>query len=320
MKKSQYTQIIAILITIILVVILFTQISLNDIITTLISINPIFLLAAFILYTGSYFLRAWRFHILLNEEIGIKDLFYIECVHNMMNNLLPARTGELSYVYLLKKMNNRTTGEGLATLVVARIFDFFGLAILFFMAILMINDIPGIIRNALWLIALFTIVLLIILVVLLYTGRTFVTSLKKTAERFHAEKNRLVNYTLRKSFDTVDSLEKIQIKKQGSFLLVLSIFIWGLNYLMVYLIITGMNLQLPFLIIILGGTFILLTTVLPVQGIGGFGTTETIWTLVFVPLGVSLDAAIISAFCYHIISIVFYGAIGIYGYIKLKSR
>jgi hypothetical protein len=237
----------------------------------------------------------------------------------MMNNLLPARTGELSYVYLLKKKNNRTTGDGLATLLVARILDFIGLAIIFFVSILLIKDVPGIIRNALWLIALFTIVVLVILAVLLFTGRAVLAFLQKIAGRFHIENNRVINYLLKKGNETVESLEKIQIKKGGLFLIVLSLLIWGLNYVMVYLLITGMNVQFPFLLVTVGCTFILLTTLLPIQGLGGFGTTETVWTLVFVPLGMSLNDAIISGFCYHIILIFYFIILGIYGWNKTRS-
>ncbi|MFA6363349.1 lysylphosphatidylglycerol synthase transmembrane domain-containing protein [Methanoregula sp.] len=314
-----YTKYIALILTIILVALLLTQVSLKDVITTLTQINPLYLLAGFVLYTCTYFFRAWRFHVLLNNEVSLGELFNIECVHNMMNNLLPARTGELSYVYLLKKKNNRTTGDGLATLLVARILDFIGLAIIFFVSILLIKDVPGIIRNALWLIALFTIVVLVILAVLLFTGRAVLAFLQKIAGRFHIENNRVINYLLKKGNETVESLEKIQIKKGGLFLIVLSLLIWGLNYVMVYLLITGMNVQFPFLLVTVGCTFILLTTLLPIQGLGGFGTTETVWTLVFVPLGMSLNDAIISGFCYHIILIFYFIILGIYGWNKTRS-
>ena len=177
-----YTKYIALLITIFLVVLLFTQVSVQNVIYTLIHINPAYLLAGFALYTCSYLFRAWRFRILLDDKVTMKDLFHIECVHNMMNNLLPARTGELSYIYLLKKVPNRTTGEGLATLVVARIFDFIALAILFFAAVILIKNIPIFIQNALWIIAIFTIALLAILFTLLWRGRTFVVSLQKIVD------------------------------------------------------------------------------------------------------------------------------------------
>jgi len=64
--------------------------------------------------------------------VGIRDLFKIVCVHNMMNNLLPARTGEVSYIYLINKVHERDISEGIATLVVARVFDFIVISGIFF--------------------------------------------------------------------------------------------------------------------------------------------------------------------------------------------
>jgi uncharacterized protein (TIRG00374 family) len=319
MRHKFPVKILALLITVVLLALLFTQIDLNDVITTLQNINPIYLLAGFMVYMCSYFFRAWRFHILLNREVGIKDLFDIECVHNAVNNLLPARTGELSYVYLLKRINNKTTGEGVATLVVARIFDLIALIILFFIATFLIITIPKIILDALWIIAIFAFFLFIILVLILTRGKKFVTGVQNVVRKLHCENNRGVNYLIRKGFETVESLDKIQMKKSFAALIASSLLIWGFNYFIVYLLMVGMNFQISILLVILGGTFILLTTVLPIQGIAGFGTTETIWTLVFVPLGLSLDQAIISGFCYHIVIILYFTILGLYGWVAIRE-
>jgi uncharacterized protein (TIRG00374 family) len=319
MKHKIPVKILALLITVILLALLFTQINLEDVITTLKNINPLYLIAGFILYTFSYFFRAWRFYILLNAEVGIRDLFNIECVHNAINSLLPARAGELSYIYLLKKINNKTTGEGIATLVVSRIFDFIALIFLFFIATVMVKDIPTNIIAVLWIIAGFTLFLVIILVLLLTTGKKFVILIQKTAEKLHIENNRGVNYLVRKGFETVESLDKIRMKKSMPALMASSLLIWGVNYFLVYLLMAGLNFQISLLFVVLGGTFIVLTSILPIQGIAGFGTTETVWTLVFVPLGLSVDQAIISGFCFHIIMILYFSVLGIYGAIKIKA-
>jgi uncharacterized protein (TIRG00374 family) len=320
MNSNLLTKILAVFLTLVLLVLLLTQINLEDVFITLRNIHPIYLIAGFILYAGSYFFRAWRFHILLNREVSIKDLFRIECLHNAINNLLPARTGELSYVYLLKRINNKTTGDGIATLVVARIFDFIALILLFFIATVLIIDIPKIIMDAVWIIAFFAIFLLAILIILVTRGKKFVLSVQKTSERFHGENIPGVNYFIRKGFETVESLDKIQMKKSITALMVSSLLIWGVNYCVVYLLMMGMNFQISILLVILGGTFILLTTVLPIQGVAGFGTTETIWTLVFVPLGLSLDQAIISGFCYHIVIILYFTILGLYGWNTIRVK
>ncbi len=318
MISKHLAKILAVFITVILLILLFTQIDLADVIITLQNINLIYLIAGFFLYICSYFFRAWRFHILLNREVSTKDLFSIVCVHNAINSLLPARTGELSYVYLLKKSNNKTVGDGIATLIVARIFDFIALIILFFIAIILIKDIPKIIMDALWIIAIFAVFLLIILVLLLFRGKNVIFYVQKTAERLHCETNRGVNYLLRKGHETVESLDIIPVKKSIAALLASSLLIWGFNYFIVYILMTGMNFRISVLLVILGGTFILLTTVLPIQGIAGFGTTESVWTLVFVPLGLSLDQAIISGFCYHIVIILYFTILGIYGWKTIR--
>lgn len=311
---------VAVLITVVLLALLFAQINVGDIIYTLKNINLILLIFGFVLYTFGYFFRAWRFHLLLHREVSINDLFTIECMHNAINNLLPARTGELSYVYLLKKMNNKTTGDGIATLVVARIFDFIALIFLFFLAVVLVTEIPEIIGKALWIIAGFACFLLLVLVLLLTKGKKFVTGVQKAVRKLHGENNTQVRYLIRKGSETAESLDRLPVKKNIRSVLLLSLLIWAVNYLVVYLLMWGMNFPISILLVILGGTFILLTTVLPIQGIAGFGTTETIWTVVFVPLGLSLEQAIISGFCYHIVIILYFTILGLYGWIMGRLK
>lgn len=99
--KKLIAKLLAVIITVILVALLLSQINLSDITTTLTSIDPIYIITGFILYLSSYFFRALRFHILLNNKVSIKHLFSIVCVHNMANNILPARTGEVFVMCIL---------------------------------------------------------------------------------------------------------------------------------------------------------------------------------------------------------------------------
>ena len=94
MTRQIIAKISAVAITVALLAILLSQIRIADIINTLAGIDPLYLIVGFVLYACTYFFRALRFHILLNRAVGIRDLFNIVCVHNMVNNILPARTGE----------------------------------------------------------------------------------------------------------------------------------------------------------------------------------------------------------------------------------
>ncbi|WP_269849783.1 lysylphosphatidylglycerol synthase transmembrane domain-containing protein [Methanosarcina horonobensis] len=104
----------------------------RGLIATIKNIDKTYLVLGFFLYVLSYLLRGLRFHILLDKKISLTDLFHIVCVHNMVNSILPARSGELSYIYILKKYHDKSTGEGVATLMVARVLDFITISLLFF--------------------------------------------------------------------------------------------------------------------------------------------------------------------------------------------
>ncbi len=57
-----------------------------------------------------------------------------------------------------------------------------------------------------------------------------------------------------------------------------------------------------------------------IYGIGGFGTIEAIWTLVYVPLGMTLNDAIISGFSYHLIILLYTLFLGLTGILCLRWR
>jgi glycosyltransferase 2 family protein len=310
MKQKNSIKVLAVLITIVLVSLLFTQVDLRDIITTLQNINPLYLLAGFLLYTISYVFRAWRFHILLNKEVSIRDLFHIECVHNMMNNLLPARTGELSYIYLLKKGSNRTTGEGIATLVLARIFDFVCIIVLFFIAAMFTKNLPQIILSTIWIIGLLLLFFIAFLAFLFHSKHPL-TYLKHFFHKVHLDQYKIGVYVLNKGTETITCLDKIRDRWIYSQIFLISLPIWLTNYLMVFVLMTGMNLNLPLQVVVLGSTFSLISTLLPVNGIAGFGTQEGFWVLIFVPLGLTLNSAIVSAFIVHIVIITYYVILGV---------
>jgi hypothetical protein len=322
MKYPTLTKAAAVLITIVLLAILLSQVNVADVIAILVSINPLYLVAGFFLYVCSYVFRTLRFHVLLKGEVGLGDLFRIVCVHNMVNSVLPARTGELSYVYLLKKVHQRTIGDGVATLVVARIFDFVIIVTFFFLAFLFMRDAPSALAGSAWVGGLVIVVVIILLALLLYSGRTFFGALKLVFEKFHIVRWNSGKYLLTKAEETVESLDTI--KSLGLFkylqLLLISCGIWLSLYSLIYLLVIGMGIPIAFLAVLFASTFSIISTVLPVQGIGGFGTVEGAWTIGFMLIGLTKADAIGSGFSYHIVVILYFVILGIYGLLALKSQ
>lgn len=321
MKHPRLAKTAAALLTVVLLAILLSQVSAADVVATLVNINPLYLVAGFLLYACSYFFRALRFQILLNGELGLKDLFRIVCVHNMINSILPARTGELSYIYLLKKVHQRSIGDGVATLVVARIFDFVVIVAFFLLALQLMKDIPSALVDIAWMGGILIVGLVSLLVFSLYSGKSLFYSMKSLFETFHLVRWKLGKYLLAKTEETMESFDKIKSPGLLKYfqLLLITCGIWLSLYLLIYLLVIGMGISVGFFVVLFASTFAIVSTVLPIQGVGGFGTIEGAWTIGFMLIGLTKADAISSGFSYHIVVILYFVILGIYGLLALKS-
>ncbi|MEK7500359.1 MAG: lysylphosphatidylglycerol synthase transmembrane domain-containing protein, partial [Patescibacteria group bacterium] len=72
--------------------------------------------------------RYWE---LLRRKTSIDHMTSVACLHNMLINVMPARTGDLSFPYFAHRFGV-PLGAGVGSLVVARVFDVFALATLLF--------------------------------------------------------------------------------------------------------------------------------------------------------------------------------------------
>src|SRR5712691_9946504 len=117
MKKK----ILALTLTVVLVWALLSQIDIRQMWSFIQEFSVRGLALGFGVYMLSYYFRALRWSQLIHsKEVGMGELFLVTSAHIMFNNLLPARSGELSYIYLLKKRHDLPGTEGLATLLVSR--------------------------------------------------------------------------------------------------------------------------------------------------------------------------------------------------------
>ena len=291
-----------------LVLLLLTQVEIADIFTLFFSIPIHYLLLGFILYVICSFLRALRFLVLLNKKIDLRDLFAIVCIHNMLINTLPSRIGELSYIYLVKKIDVPIK-EGVTTLILARILDFFVISGFFMISVLYINLL------SIWIIELLILILLI-LIVLIHRGKSSNHIIKNLSVTSHVSMSFMDHIHKRLGRISFNMIEKRTI-----FLSVLlSIFIWATNYGVTLVIIMGMNLDLNIFETIIAVTLTVLASMLPIHGIGGFGTTEGAWTIAAMSFGISKEMSIVSGFSLHIILVIYFLLLGCYGLLEMKSK
>ena len=312
MKKQTFSKLAALIVTLALLAILLSQIEVADVVDTLTGIDPVYLVAGFGLYVLSYFFRALRFYLLLNREVGIKDLFNIVCIHNMVNNLLPARTGELSFVYLLKKRHTKTVGTGAATLIIARLFDMITILTLFLLSTLSVSSLFNIYVEVRYIAVALIVGIMLVLLTIIHRGPAFVTSLRRIANYFGMDKVCFVDYIFKKMDETIESFSDMH---RSTFIwsALVSILIWIVLYSMNYTLITAMGIDMNFLIVLFASTFAIITTILPVQGIGGFGTFESGWVIGSIAVGLTREAAVSSGFALHLIGLFYVLVLGIMG-------
>jgi glycosyltransferase 2 family protein len=322
MNRRALVKITTVVITFFFVAILFTQISPGDIVKTLYQVNLLCLIAGFFLYTGCYFFRTARFYYLLNREIPVRDLFPVVCLHNVINMVLPAKTGELSYVYLVNKHHGRTIGEGIATLLIARIFDIISISALFLVSfVIVVHSLTvntGFIYGVILVLGLF----IVLLFLFLNKSRSFLEAFVKLCSFAGIEKTKPVHFILIKGEETVAALEIARTTKEYSFITIfsLSLGVWGCLYAFTALMVIAMDIPAGLSAIVFACTFAFMTAILPVQGIGNFGTFEAGWTLGFLSIGVPAELAVSTGFSYHIINSIFNGILGIAGIILLHSK
>lgn len=319
--KKVVTKLASIILTVILVAILLSQINPSTITTALTRINPIYIIIGFFFYLGSYIFRALRFYILLNKQIRVKSLFTIVCVHNMMNNILPVRTGELAYIYMLKKLHTKPTSEGFATLMVARVFDLITVSLLFLVAATCVENLSPMVYNALWVIVGFLLLVVLMLVILMCSGEWLIGVIEGVATLCKAERLHWVQYLLKKMNEITGSFRRLKSRRIIGWMFFLSLPIWLLLYMLNYVLIVAMGIDIPVWCLILASTFsVFAEKVLPFQGIGSFGTVEAGWTVGLLSVGVPKELAITSGFAIHIVVLVYFLILGVFGLAIIKLR
>ncbi|GJM20424.1 MAG: hypothetical protein DHS20C15_03390 [Planctomycetota bacterium] len=86
------------------------------------------LLGAFLIYASTYVARGFRLGLLLPGRQRLVHLTAVAARHNLLNLVLPMRSGEASLPWMLRREAGVPWAQGAAALVLARVLDMTGLA------------------------------------------------------------------------------------------------------------------------------------------------------------------------------------------------
>ena len=292
------------LVTVVLLVVLFSFVSVKEVLDTMKNLSLSVILIALFLYLLLFIFRTLRFRTLLSGKIGFKKLFSIVCLHNYFALLLPFRTGEAGYVLLVKK-EGVDYPEGVGTLLIARLFDIISIFLIFLAGFLFFKNPPGAIQTLLLVFFLVLFCMIVLILFLIIFKDKFKVVSDKIFGFLKLNNNKLVLFIRKKIGQVLDSVKTVGFNKRSILVLFESLIIWIIMYLFAYLVLNDLGLEISLIEAIIGSSIGLTLIMLPIQGILGFGSIEGALTIAYLILGFSRDSIILASFGYHILSLVF---------------
>lgn len=302
------------LISLVLVLLLLSQLNFQDALSAVAVAKPMLIITGFALMSLGYLTRTLRFYLLL-KKVSFKDLFNVVSIQTFANALMPARTGELSYIYLIKNFNIRT-GTGLATLVVARSLDFIFISMFLVIGALTVKQLPYFLNEIVWIIAGGILLVTFFLIGIVYLDELMVGFLTNLTKRTRIG---VLGYILRKSVETIQAVKILRSKRIALASGVSSMVLWIFLILSTYFFLKAFNVVLPLKEVILISSLVNLLPILPFYGIAGFGTVEATFTILMMSFGVEKSQAIVASFGTHILGLIYATTLAIVGMYKLRA-
>jgi hypothetical protein len=247
-------------------------------------ITPGFLLVAILICLSAWWLRGWRYHVIL-KGLGYKVSVAVSTacvfVSQTANLIVPARLGDFVRVFILKHEYNTTYSEGVSSLVVERVFDIVTVALLGGISLFFVLNAPS------WV---YTLVL-----VPLAAGIVFFIFLRCTGKC--SSENKYIRILL----TMLHEIEKASLSVRSLVVLgASSIVIWLLDIFVCVAVIMMFQQQIPFAIVVLAVVIGNLVKAVPLTP-GGIGTYEFSLAVTFGLAGIAPAFATLIAVIDHLI-------------------
>jgi uncharacterized membrane protein YbhN (UPF0104 family) len=322
MFRNKITYIfLSLIVSIALIWLLFVRVDFKDV---TLAFSRVFLPAVFI-YAAVALLAAWlracRYRWLLRPRpIGWGNILLVTFIRNSMIDLLPARIGSLSYIYVLNKRLGFRFESATSSFVAAFVLDFLTLSPFLFVSLLAVGMGAQAISTPLLLVISAVFFLLVALVYWrIIPIAKLLLSIFHRLLRFSGMAEKRMARTAVEKFDlTIQSLTAIREMGNSIPLFLLSLLIRLAKYVSLFALFYaflrsfGYALaDLSFWVFILGLSGAELTSALPVKGLAGFGTWESAWALTFRLLDFDPKLAVISGFGVHFLTNLFEYSLGI---------
>ncbi len=296
---------------------LFLFIDPSDVIDILSQVSVTAVVLGFVFYAGSTLFRAARFHV-IHPPVPTRTFFSIASVHTLLTNVLPARSGELAFPVLLKRVDGSSFISSLSMLLVVRIFDLIAVFALFFIALAMTYPrLDARLHLPMLAVSLAFIAGLTAIFGILIFGKRALAIARRLLFFDGFKNNKVTAWIFAKLELLLDGFSIIRKSHALWRIMLFSLLIWICNFATAFVIVNSMGLGLSVWVLTLGFTFSTLFLSLPIHGIGFFGTLEGAWTLIFLSFGATKEVSLATGFGFHIFNIAYLVVLGVFGMVHL---
>ena len=289
--------------------VLLRQVDLRELADWLLRVDRRYYAAYVGLALAGLFARSWRYQMLIGRWVGFLPIVLVTAARNFLVDLLPARIGSLSYVYLLNRRFGVPLEPVLSSFVITFLYDLLAMSLLVGLALTLQF---GRFESGFALGFLASLLAAAVFTAFFWLARALqlVAARLRATGRAEALASRLE--------EAAREVSRSGGPAKVSALIGLSVVIRLLKFGAYWSLLLGVvgehdlgARDLPFWTVFLGIAGAELSATLPIHGIAGFGTYETAWKLGFERLGVSPRVAILSGFATHLLSQIYDYSVGL---------
>lgn len=292
--------IIGIVVSLVFVYFTFKGVSIENIFKGFENVSYKYLVLAVLLNVLSTLIRTIRLQIILSpiKNISLRTLFPITCIGFMAIVVFPLRTGELVRPYLVHHESQISLTSSLATIFLERVFDSLILLGMLVIVILSLETSPWITQSGYGLLVTFLILVGIITLIYFKTDMTlrlFAPLTNKLNQKWQLKIEKLIR-------NIVDGFKIMSSLKNLFYALLLSLSIWVLAVVIIYILFCFLHLNLTPLCAL---TVLIITIIgISIPAAPGFlGTFQFACIMGLSFFNVPRESAVLFSIVYYVLSI-----------------